>query len=237
MIPSETIEQVTSWAINLPIAVVTWIRIKIKIKRLFFSSPVKKTVSPSITIVTTNDEDNVVATHDLPAPASSKAVASALAPASSVEDGGADGGGIRNKQRRRSSMTVDIKTVNSQIGVVIAAKEMGEDVSYILAAAMILPVTQIYVIYSSRYTFDQLRNPTYTDIAICLFGFTLVYEHALSVLGAYLLYKQGVHVEASNIPLFNDCNTYGATRTNWRTVIMMIGTFSNYIMLVAAAAC
>ena len=221
MLPSETIEQAISWIINLP-AVSTFV---FKMKKMIRGHPREAVVPvPSMPDDTVHGSTTTVHNHpSLHPPPSDKP------PSTS---------GSAGEARRRSSL-LDFREMNAHIGTVIAAKEMGEDLSYILGAFMMLPISQMNVFYSTQVPFDTARSPSYSDIAICLFGFSLLYEHFLSVLGAYLLSKQGVHIKASSIPYFNELSLNEVDRergTDPRKLISSVGGYTFFLMIAAAAA-
>jgi hypothetical protein len=83
-----------------------------------------------------------------------------------------------------------------RVGVEIAARESGEDISFFLAATYALPFAQETLCYTVNGSALGTASspPTTADVLVCLFCFSLTIEHVLSVMGIMGIERKGVEV-------------------------------------------
>ena len=114
-----------------------------------------------------------------------------------------------------------------QIGWTICNMEWGEDISYLTAAFLWLPFCQ-------RNIFNSISSdsPSTTYILTCLL-ITIIFEHIVSVIGITLLRKLNIVVSHKNIPLLNDFNSVGASKTSKSLLFYLVCLLCTIVILVA----
>ena len=159
------------------------------------------------------------ATSKGPKASSSPTKANRVAPSPSTpEEGQREGGGEGGSQTSegkeagkginrvgrdtRNTVTLNVDATLKDIGVEVAAREVGEDLSFFVAAIFALPFSQETWCYTiidattaSSYSDDTTTSrPSTADVLVCLFCFSLTIEHILSVMGIMAIERKGILV-------------------------------------------
>ena len=105
----------------------------------------------------------------------------------------------------RVSVVTKLESALHDVGYEIAAREAGEDASYLLGALFALPFAQEYWTYCNDpgaiNAAGSISTPTTSDVLVCLWGIALVVEHCLSIIGIMAIERQGVRVTHKKLTL------------------------------------
>ena len=123
-----------------------------------------------------------------------------------------------------------LQALNTLRGITVCCMEWGEDISYLMAAFLWLPICQ-------RNIFNSFspNSPSTRDILLCLCLITIPFEHMVSVIGFTTLKRLNIIVSHQQIPVFNDFNSVGARKTSKCLLLMLVCWFCIPVILVALA--
>ena len=157
-------------------------------------------------------------------------------------------GSFRNMLSRRSTVNPGVNEVgeiintetkeekkNRIIAATMANMEWGEDISYLMAAFMMLPFSQQYLSFSNSKIFNPIASPTVTDVVICLFLISFPFEHMVSTIGITALKMHNVEVTHQDVTVFNDCNTVNPVKTEKSQLFCLICFLCTVNIMIAMA--
>ena len=121
-----------------------------------------------------------------------------------------------------------LQALNILRGLEVCCMEWGEDISYLIAAFLWLPICQ-------RNIFNSFSpdSPSTTDVLICLFLITVPFEHIVSVIGITALKRSNIIVSHQHIPLFNEFNSVGARKTSKSLLYLLVCWLCMTVILIA----